>query len=165
MLIDWLSLIAFVLYAYFTYLIAKDTQEFFVSSNLQQTISQPNHPQVNATHISFSAINRTKFEVEVFSKVWAKINNQKFEFKKGFYADDTSMLIQPFMSGGGGFDLKNLENEQGIKLDTFSKKNNLNSINFRIQLKYRKVRGIKWKKTSPQQYCYDFKTNVFYWAV
>ena len=70
------------------------------------------------------------------------------------------------MSGGGGFDLEQLENKQGDKLGTFYKKNNIDSIKFRIQLKYRKVGSNKdWKKTSPQQYHYNFKTREFWWDI
>ncbi|MDP3919016.1 MAG: hypothetical protein Q8Q35_03905 [Nanoarchaeota archaeon] len=165
LIISILMLIGLGIYAYFTYLIAKDTQEIFVSFTLQQTINQPNHPKVNHSHISFGAVNRTKFEIEVFSKILAKINNQNFEFKRGFYADDTNMLIQPFMSGEGGFDLKDLENDEGVKLEDFIKKNHTNSIKFRLQIKYRKVGTKKWKKTSPQQYHYNFKTHEFLWDV
>lgn len=109
------TLIGLGIYAYFTWLIAKDTQEIFVSFDLKQTINQLNIGKISPSHISpsnisFMVVNRTKFEVEVFSKVLAKINKQKFEFRDGFYGDNTNMLVQPFASGGGSFDLKNLEN-------------------------------------------------------
>jgi len=162
-IVSILTLIGLMVYSYFTYLIAKDTQEVFVSFDLQQTIKT--NPNISPSHISFGVVNRTKFEVEVFGKVWAEVNNQKFEFKTGFYGDDTNMLVQPFASGGGGFDLKNLENEQNDNLDNFSKNNDVNSINIFIQLKYRKVGTKKFRITSAQPYRYEFKTHKFWWAV
>lgn len=169
LIISILTLIGLGIYAYFTWLIAKDTQEIFISFTIQQTIqqilNQPNAPKVSPSHISFGAVNRTKFEVEVFGKVWAKINNQIFEFKKGFYAYNTNMLVQPFMTGGGGFDLNDLENQQGISLGTFAKENNISAIKFNVKIKYRKVGTKKFKVTSAQPYHYDFKTNRFWWDV
>lgn len=169
LIISILTLIGLGIYAYFTWLIAKDTQEIFISFTIQQTIqqtqNQPNTPKVSPSHISFGAVNRTKFEVEVFGKVWTKIDNQIFEFKKGFYAYDTNMLIQPFMTGGGGFDLNDLENKQGINLGTFVKENNISSIKFYTKIKYRKVGTKKFKIASTQPYHYDFKTHKFWWNV
>lgn len=69
------------------------------------------------------------------------------------------------MTGGGGFDLKDMENGQGDNLGTFVKKNNVGSIKFHVKLKYRKVGSKKFKTTSAQPYHYDFKTDKFWWAV
>lgn len=163
LIISILTLVGLGIYAYFTWLIAKDTQEIFVSFNLEQTIKH--YPKESHSKISFGVVNRTKFEVEVFSKVWSIINNERFEFMTGFYGDDTNMLVQPFATGGGAFDLKDLENNKKENLETFSKKNNISSIKFNIQLKYRKVGTKKFKTTSTQPYHYDFKTHKFWWDV
>jgi hypothetical protein len=153
MLVEWLTFIALVIYAYFTYLIAKDTQEPFVSFVLIQ---------LKFSHINFRLTNRSKVEVEVLSKLWLKINGEIFQFKKGFYADDTNWILQPFTEGGGHFDLKNLKNSKGLSLEEFVKKNKIDSINFNLQITYRKVGSKKWKKSSPQNYVFRFDDGRFW---
>lgn len=156
MLVDWLSLIAFVVYAYFTYLIAKDTQKFFVSFMLHRDQENP------SSKIIFSAINNSKSEVEVFSRVWSKVNGQIFTFKTGFYADNSAYPLQPFSQSGGSFDLNDLTNDSEMKLKDFVKQNDIDRIEFRFQMHYKKIKGWKWKKSSPYQYVYYFKTNRFW---
>jgi len=107
-------------------------------------------------------INKSRVEVEVFSKLWCKIENELFEFKRGFYGNQTGWILQPFTEGHGHFDLKDLTNEEGINLTTFVKKKSISSINFNLQIKYRKVGRIRWKKSSPQNFIYNFKDNLFW---
>lgn len=153
LIISILTLLALVVYAYFTYLIVRDTQEPFVSFMLSQ---------VKLSTLGFSMVNRSKVEVEVLSKLWAKINSQIFQFKKGFYADDTNYILQPFTTGGGGFNLNDLTNDDEVKLEDFVKQNNIRKINFKLQIKYRKVESKKWKISSPQNFSYNFKTKAFW---
>lgn len=155
-LMDWLNLIVLIVYAGLTYIIASDTQKFFVSFMLQQ---EPKNP---SSKIIFSAINNSKSEVEVFSKVWSKVNGQVFTFKKGFYANSSAYPIQPFSQGGGSFDLNDLTNNSGMSMKDFVKQNNTDRIEFKIQIHYKKTGGWRWKKSSPLQYVYYPKTNVFW---
>jgi len=153
MIVGWLSFGALVIYAYLTYLIAKDIYNPLVSFNLKQ---------IELSHLGFSMVNKSKVEVEVFGKLWSNVENEIFEFKTGFYGDEKHWILQPFTEGHGHFYLKDLKNKERIKLDTFVKKNKIPSINFNMQIKYRKVGRRKWKKTSPQNFIYNFKENLFW---
>jgi len=155
-LIEWINLIVLTIYALLTYIIASDTQKFFVSFMLQQDQKNP------SSKISFNMINNSKSEVEVFSRVWSKVKGQVFTFKTGFYANNSAYPIQPFSQGGGGFDLNDLTNNSGMSMKEFVKQNNIDRIEFKIQIHYKKTGGWKWKKSSPLQYVYYFKTNVFW---
>lgn len=152
-LVSCLNLLALITFSYLTYQLAKETQEFFVSFSLSQ---------IENSHIGFGAINKSKAEVEVFSKVWVKVDNQIFQFKKGFYANDTNWILQPFTEGGGHFWLKDLKDNKEFKLENFVNENNLDLVRLKIQIKYRKVGSKKWKKSSPQTYAYKFKTQQFW---
>ena len=154
--IEWLNLVVLIIYAGLTYIIASDTQKFFVSFMLQR------EPQNPSSKIIFGAVNNSKSEVEVFSRVWSKINGETFTFKTGFYADNSAYPIQPFSQGGGSFDLKDLTNDSGMKMEDFVKQNNIDEIKFKIQIHYKKTGGWSWKKSSPLQYIYFFKTNRFW---
>jgi len=136
-----------------TYLIAKDIYNPLVSFNLKQ---------IEFTHLGFSMVNKSKVEIEVFGKLWSIVNNKLFEFKGGFYGDKTHWILQPFTEGFGHFYLKDLTNKEIIKLEDFVKKNKISSINFNMQIKYRKVGRRKWIKTSPQNFIYNFDNNLFW---
>jgi len=153
MIVEWLSFGALVIYAYLTYLIAKDIYNPLVSFNLKQ---------IELTHLGFTMVNKSKVEVEVFGKLWCKIRNDIFDFKGGFYGDKTHWILQPFTEGFGHFYLKDLTNKEEINLDNFVKDKKISSINFNLQIKYRKVGRRKWIKTSPQNFVYDFKNNLFW---
>jgi hypothetical protein len=153
MIVEWLSFGALVIYAYLTYLIAKDIYNPLVSFSLKQ---------IELSHLGFSMVNKSKVEVEVFGKLWSKVNNRLFESKEGFYGDKKHWILQPFTEGFGHFYLKDLTNKEGINLEDFVKKNKISSINFNIQIKYRKVGRNKWIKTSPQNFIYNFKENLFW---
>ena len=163
MIVEWLSFGALVIYAFLTYLIAKDIYNPLVSFSLKQ---------VQLSHLGFSMINKSKVEIEVFGKLWCKIQGELFDFKGGFYGDGKHWILQPFTEGFGHFDLKNLTNKDGISLEEFRKKNKVPSIEFNLQIKYRRVtiknriykkiiRG-KWKITSPQNFAYNFDENLFW---
>ena len=156
LVISFLTLIGLGFYAYFTYLIAKDNQKIFVSFMLNRDQENP------SSKIIFSAVNNSKSEVEVFSRVWSKVNGQIFTFKTGFYVNNSAYPIQPFSQSGGSFDLNELTNDSGMKLKDFVKQNNIDRIEFRFQIHYKKIKGGRWKKSSPYQYVYYFKTNRFW---
>jgi len=147
------TFVALVIYAYFTYLIAKDTYEPFVSFTLIPYIG---------SHINFSLTNKSKIEVEVFGKLWAKIDNEYFYFKEGFYGNKHSWVLQPFTEGDGHFDLMEISNKSGIKLKDFIQENNVSSSNFFFQIKYRKLGSRNWKKSFAQKFFYDFDKNIFW---
>jgi len=148
-----LSFVALVIYAYFTYLIAKDVYEPFVSFTFSQ---------IELSHLRFSLVNKSKVEVEVFGKLWSKINNQLFEFKDGFYGNGHPWILQPFTEGHGHFELKDLVNDKGVKLAEFIKNNKTSSLEFIFQIKYRKTGSNKWKKSSPQKFVYNFDKSLFW---
>ena len=152
MIVEWLSFIALVVYAYLTYLIAKDIYNPLISFSLKQ---------IELNHLGFTMVNKSKVEVEVFGKLWSNIKNEIFEFNDGFYGDKSKWILQPFTEGFGHFWLKDLKNKEGVNLDNFVKKKSISSINFNMQIKYRKVGRKKWTKTSPQNFVYDFKNNMF----
>lgn len=153
LIISILTLIGLGIYSYLTYLIAKDINNPLVSFTLKQ---------INLTHLGFSMVNKSKVEVEVFGKLWAVVNKELFEFKSGFYGDKKHWILQPFTEGFGHFHLKDLANKEGIKLEDFIKKYKISSIHFNMQIKYRKVGRIKWKKTSTQNFVYDFDNSLFW---
>lgn len=154
LIISILVFIALVIYAYFTYLIAKDVYEPFVSFIFKQ---------IEFSHLGFSMINKGKSEVEVFGKLWSKINDELFEFKGGSYGDGRAWVLQPFTETHGHFELKEITNKKGIKLEEFVKNKKISSFEFSFQIKYRKVGSNNWKKSSPQNFIYVFDKNLF-WA-
>ena len=161
MVVEWLSFIALVVYAYLTYLIAKDIYNPLVSFSLRQ-IKEGKEDE--PTHLGFTMINKSKVEVEVFGKLWSKVNNELFEFKDGFYGDKRHWILQPFTEGFGHFYLKDLKNKDGMKIVDFINKNKISSIKFNMEIKYRKTDGIwkKWRKTSPQNFIYNFDQKLFW---
>jgi hypothetical protein len=153
LILSILSFIALVIYAYFTYLIAKDSYDPFVSFSLIPFIK---------SHINFSIVNKSKIEVEVFGKMWLNFNKEYFDFKRGFYGNGYSWILQPFTEGDGHFDLMDMTNKEGIKLIDFISVNKVSSANVFFQIKYHKVGSKKWKKSSPQKFFYDFEKNLFW---
>ena len=154
--IEWLNLIVLIIYAGITYIIARDTQRFFTSFTIYQEPENPSSKMV------YHAVNNSKSEVEVFSRVWLKVNGKTFTFKTGFYADKSPYPILAFSHVRGSFDLNELTNDSGIKMKDFVEQNNINETRFKIQIKYRKIGGWRWKISSPQQYIYFFETNRFW---
>jgi hypothetical protein len=152
-----LTFIALVLYAYFTYIIAKDINEPFVSFNFTK---QPNNYYLN-----FYIINKSKVEVEAFGKLKSKIDGKLFEIKEGFYGNKSSWILQPFIEGKGNVDLSKLINKEGSRLyDEKKFKPLAKSIEFSFQIRYKKI-GAKlkrWKKSSLYTYVCNFETNIFY---
>jgi hypothetical protein len=148
-----LTLLVLSIYAYFTYLIAKDVNEPFLSFTLNQH---------SLTHLGFSVVNKSKVEVEIFSKLKAKINNKFFEPKGGFYDNKTSWILQPFTEGKGHFNLKDLVDSNGIRLEDLMQEGEISSLKFTLRIRYRKVGSNKWKKSSPQPYAYNFNNNEFW---
>jgi len=156
MVVEWLSFVALVVYAYLTYLMAKDIYNPLVSFNLKQ---------IEFSHLGFFMANKSKVEVEVFGKLWCKIENEIFDFKEGFYGNKKHWILQPFTEGFGHFWLKDLTNKEGVNIETFVKKKQVSLINFNMQIKYRGTEGIlgrKWRKTSPQNFVYRFDENLFW---
>ncbi len=153
LILSILTFLALVVYAYFTYLIARDVNEPFVSFTLSQ---------ISDSHIRFDMVNKSKVEVEVFSKLWSEIGNHLFKFKDGFYGKGHSWILQPFTQGNGHFRLETLTNNEGIKLDDFVKNKSISSIDFLFQIKYRKIGSTRWKKSSPQKFAYNFDKNLFW---
>lgn len=154
--IEWLNLIVLVVYAFLTYIIAKDTQRFFVSFTIYQEPENPSSKMV------YHAVNNSKSEVEVFGRVWLKENEETFTYKTGFYADKSPYPIQAFSHVRGSFDLNDLTNNSGMSIKDFVKQNNIDLTRFRIQIKYRKIGGRRWKNSLTQKYVYFFKTNRFW---
>ncbi|MDP4039697.1 MAG: hypothetical protein Q8P57_03905 [Candidatus Pacearchaeota archaeon] len=170
MVVEWLSFVALVVYAYLTYLIAKDIYNPLVSFSIKQIKEEKKE---ELTHLGFTMVNKSKVEVEVFGKLLSKVNNELFEFKDGFYGDKKHWILQPFTEGFGHFYLKDLTNKYGVKLEDFVKNNKISSIDFDMQIKYRrvvvrngrvykKIAFGKWKITSPQNFVYNFDKNLFW---
>ncbi|MBS3070686.1 hypothetical protein J4407_00080 [Candidatus Pacearchaeota archaeon] len=157
-LLDLLTFIVLVFYAYCTYLIAKDIYEPFVSFYSSQV--------QNTSKLISNLINKSKVEVELCGKLWAKVNGQIFEFKEGKYGGEFPWIIQPFTNVQGNLDLKELKNSNQIKLENYVTKNKIDVVNFKFQIKYRKAgSNNKWKKSYPQKLIYKFRTNVFWMDV
>ena len=70
-------------------------------------------------------VNKSKVEVEVFGKLWSKVNDKLFEFEDGFYGDRRHWILQPFTEGSGHFYLKDLTNKEGVNIRNFVKKNKI----------------------------------------
>ena len=97
-ILSLVSFIVLVIYAYFTYLLAKDTTEPNVSFVFSQSIPF-------SSHLNFDIVNKSKVEVESWGKLWAKNKNNLFQFKDGFYGNKHSWILQPFTQGFGHFEL------------------------------------------------------------
>ena|SRR3989344_5659216 len=153
LLISLLSLVVFIVYAYFTYLIAKDTFTPFVSFNLKK---------IKKSLIEFRMLNRSKVESEVLGVVWTKIDGILFKHNRGFYGNKSNWILQPFTQVNGNFNLEDLTNERGIKIKDFLEMKSINSIIFNMKIKYRRIGKRKWIETSPQKYLYNFKNGDFW---
>lgn len=153
MLIEWLTFLVLTIYCYFTYLIAKESKETFISFTLKQ---------LEFSHLGFEMDNKSRVEIKVFSKIWVNYNNEIFEFKKGFYADESFWILQPFTKGGGHFYLEQLKNKEGFNLFDCLKEMNEDAVKIHVQIKYKRVGSRKWKKSSPQSFIYDFNTGKFW---
>ncbi len=141
------------IYYYLTYLIAKDVYEPSVSFSFNQ---------ISLFHLGFRMMNKSKVEVEVFGKLWAKFKGELFEFKTGFYGNKSPWILQPFTEGHGHFDLKDIANKKNVMLMDFVKENKIPSLEFMFQINYHKVGSNKWKKSSPQKFIYNFENNLFW---
>ena len=160
LILSILTFITLVIYAYFTYLIAKDVYEPFVSFMFNQIPISSSSP--SPSHLGFNIINKSKVEVEVFGKLWSKIEGELFEFKGGFYGNGHPWILQPFTEGHGHFELQDITNPNDIKLSDFLKKKKISQLEFLFQIKYRKIGGNKWKKTLPQKFIYNFENKLFW---
>jgi len=155
LIIGIFSFIALVVYAYFTYHIARDSKDPLVSFSLHKI------EDGSIGHINFIMINKSRIEVEVWSKVWIKINEHTFSCD-GFYGNKTPWILQPFTQGSGHFKLGGFEDEEGVKLSNFLKQESVSSANLNIQIKYRRIDKRKWKKSSVHKYFYDFQNERFW---
>jgi len=155
LIIGCLSLIALIVYASLTYQIVKDSKEPLVSFSLNKI-----EDEIEG-HINFTMVNKSKVDVEVWSKVWIKINENTFS-DNGFYGNKSPWVLQPFTQGNGHFILEKLETKDGIKLNNFLNKENMSSVKINIQIRYGKVGKKKWKKSSVHRYVYDFNTRIFW---
>lgn len=149
-----ITLIVLIIYAYFTYVIAKDTTEPVASFHFNQYLK--------STQLNFYIRNNSKIEIEVWGKIFVKNGDLIFQDKSGFYGNKSSWILQPFTDGEGHIDLKNLTNEKGIKLDTFINDGRIKNANIIFQIKYRKVGSKQWKKSSVQKYFFDFEKGLFW---
>ena len=160
LILSVLTFIVLIIYAYCTYLIAKDVYVPFVSFSFKQISISPTSK--SPSHISFNMLNKSKVEVEVFGKLWSKVEDKLFEGQGGFYGNGYSWILQPFTEGFGHFELRGFNNKEGIELGKFVKTNKIPSIKFNFQIKYRKVGSKKWKKSSPQKYAYNFDKELLW---
>lgn len=135
------------------WVIAKDIYEPLINSSLSFKY------MIDSSDIEFHLSNRSKVETEVHGKVWAKTEYGTFEFKKGFYGNMAPWIVQPHTDVHGFFNLNNLENKAGEKLESFVRNKKIESITFSIQLKYRRTGTTKWRKNSPQRYFFKFGLN------
>jgi len=149
-----LNFVALVAYAHVTYQIAKDRKDPLVSFSLHKIEDE-------IRHIKFIMTNNSKVNVEVWSKVWVKINDNTFS-GGGFYGDESPWVLQPFMQGNGHFKLNNLQNGENTNLNDFIEHNNISTAKVNIQIRYRRVGKQKWKKSSVHTYAYDFEKDMFW---
>jgi len=128
-----LTFFVLLAYTYFTYRIAEADRKPRVSFTLSQI--QDN----TRGHISFSMLNKSKVDVEVWAKVWVKIGENVFS-DKGFYGDKSFWELEPFMQGKGHFRISNLvdSNENSIH-KLFNAGKLPETIKLYIQIKYKKV--------------------------
>lgn len=160
LILSVLTFIVLIIYAYCTYLIAKDVYEPFVSFSFKQIPVSPSSS--SPSHLGFNMLNRSKVEVEVFGKLWSKVDDKLFEGQGGFYGDGYSWILQPFTEGFGHLELRGITSKEGIELNKFIKTKKISSIKFNFQIKYRKVGSKNWKKSSPQKYVYNFDQELLW---
>lgn len=154
LMVGTLNFVALVIYAHFTYQIAKDRKDPLVSFILHKI-------EEGIGHIGFIMTNKSKVDVEVWGKVWIKIDEHIFS-DSGFYGNNSPWVLQPFTQGNGHFRLGNLVTENGVKLNDLIKQNNVSSVKTNMQIKYRRAGKKKWKKSSVYTYVYDFEKGLFW---
>lgn len=162
-LINLLGALAAVGYVFLTYLMVRDIYNPLLSFSITQS---------ELTHLNFDMVNGSKVEIEVFGKLWARVKNEIFSFRDGgFYDDGRHWILQPLSRGHGHFYLTDLKNKKDTILRECINNESISSINFNIELKYRRVpknRIIRkflkgfWKYTSPQNFVYDFNKNLLW---
>ena len=151
LILSILTFVALILYASFTYIIAKDVNSPIVSATFKQ---------IKNSHLQFCIRNHSKVETESLVKIKANTEKGVFEFKGGVYGGESHWILPPFMEKRGHFELKkDLINEENKTLREFVKSKNIDSIKFTFYLKYRKVKKRKWKTPHPQKWIYSFKNN------
>jgi len=92
-----MTLVALVVYAYYTYMLAKDAWTISASFAL---VPIPNNPY----HFLFLINNHSKHSLNCWCNLNATVNGQKVSLD-GFYGGKTSFDVQPFVVANGHFDI------------------------------------------------------------
>ncbi len=149
-----LTFVALLIYAYYTYKIAKENN-IPISSILIKQRSGP--------HLDFYLKNFSKVETESFVKIWANTEKGIFEFNEGPYGDKSPWISEPFIELNGHFKLQEMVNKKNEKLEKYIKSREINVVKFIVHTKYRKYgRWHKWVVPKPQRWIYNFDTKDFW---
>jgi len=150
-----LTLIAIIVYVYYTYLIAKDAWTPCASFVLQQK-------EDDKYHLYFLIQNHSEFSLNCWCKLNAKIYEQSVEIG-GFYSGKSSFDIQPYGHAQGHFDLRTLIEKSNKTLDELkssaSPTNNRQQLHFNIEFWYNPIGSKKITCNVRQPYFFDFTND------
>jgi len=152
-IISFSTLIALIVYAWYTYKIAKENYIPLIYMTIKEG---------DESNLQFYIQNHSKVEIEYFGKIIAKTTEGVFEFNTGFYGDEYPLIVSPFMGRTGHFELKDLVNEQRKTLREFVESGKIDRLQFVLHLKYRKYGKGEWKKYPLYPWVYEFKTRLLW---
>jgi len=151
-----LTLVAVLLYVYYTYLLAR---EAWVPSASFALVPYPNTPY----HFAFILQNHSKVSLQCWCKLNATVYGQNVS-SSGFYGGQHSFDLQPFGGGNGHFDVQDLLRSAGYNLQQIkqaaSSNNTKSQLYLNIEFWYNPV-GSKVKTTNPRQpHYFDFINDI-----
>ncbi|MFH0951802.1 MAG: hypothetical protein V1838_01285 [Patescibacteria group bacterium] len=153
-----LTFIALLIYAYYTYLIAKDAWSPSASFYFQPHLG-------NQYYYDFFITNHSKLSLQCWCKLNATLNNQIINLG-GFYSGESSFDVQPFAKVKGHFAIKYFLDKTSFTFDELEKIDNYrdlkNGLHLNIEFWYNPIQNKKDKIKNPSQpYFYDFKRKMF----
>ena len=152
----FLSLAALIVYAYYTYLIAKDAYTPSASFAIQPYINDP-------FHFAFILQNHSKVSLNCWCKLNPTVYNQQIDLDK-FYGGKTSFDLQPFGNAMGHFDIRDIlaKSERALEemQSKYKKEDVKKQLYLNIEFWYNPV-GVNNKFENPKQpHFFDFKRNL-----
>jgi len=141
-IIGFLTFITLIVYATYTAKIANKDYVPLISMAIKP---KKIDKLEDKTDLQLYLRNHSKVEIEVFGKIKAKemVSEKLFEFKTGFYGDKHPLILAPLQKSKWHFDLKDLEDEKGKKLEKDLKSKKIDNLRFFLHLKYRRFKQKK----------------------
>ena len=151
-----LTLIAVIIYVYYTYILAKDTWTPSASFLLKP------YPQA-PYHFLFLIQNHSKLPLNCCCKLNARVMGQQVELGK-FYSGESSFDLQPFGAAHGHFDIKDIINKANKTLAEMKKLALTCDIKeplyLDIEFWYNPIGTKKVTQNPKQPHYFDFKRDI-----